>query len=268
MAIWIDPPRWPAHGRLWSHLVSDTDYAELHVFARANGIPARGFEGDHYDVPQERYAALVAAGAGAVEGRELVRILLASGLRFRKRRGERPLASYRDALHGEPSPHRLDVVASGFEPPDESTVAAAVFMSDAAGSLVLVHTPAREAWGAPAGGREPQESVREGAVREVWEEAGLQVSPGALVPCGYERISFDAAPPGGRWPHRRNHVAVFTGTVEGVAPPLQPQLPDVDAAEWVSSAEAERRCHGAFWWPLLAYVLGPQGIPGGRDPGP
>ena len=30
MAILIDPPRWPAHGRLWSHLISDASLDELH----------------------------------------------------------------------------------------------------------------------------------------------------------------------------------------------------------------------------------------------
>ena len=33
MTVYIDPPTWPGHGRLWSHLVSDTSYAELHEFA-------------------------------------------------------------------------------------------------------------------------------------------------------------------------------------------------------------------------------------------
>ena len=63
MAILIDDPRWPAHGRLWAHLVSDTDLDELHAFAAANGIPRRGFDRDHYDVPDEAHARLVAAGA-------------------------------------------------------------------------------------------------------------------------------------------------------------------------------------------------------------
>lgn len=84
MAILIDDPRWPAHGRLWSHLISDTDLAELHAFAAANGIPRRGFDRDHYDVPDEAHARLVAAGARAVDGHTLVRALLASGLRDRK----------------------------------------------------------------------------------------------------------------------------------------------------------------------------------------
>lgn len=85
MAVLIDPPRWPAHGRLWAHLVSDTSYAELHAFAAAAGIPERGFDHDHYDVPQEKYDDLVAAGALPVDSRELLRRIVAAGLRRPKR---------------------------------------------------------------------------------------------------------------------------------------------------------------------------------------
>lgn len=85
--ILIDPPVWPGWGRVWSHLVSDTSLDELHDFARSCGIPARGFDRDHYDVPSDRYDALVAAGAVPVASRELVRRLIASGLRARKSPG-------------------------------------------------------------------------------------------------------------------------------------------------------------------------------------
>ena len=81
MTILIDDPRWPAHGRLWAHLVSDSDLDELHAFADANGIPRRGFDHDHYDVPEEAHGRLVAAGAEPVSGHELVRRLIGSGLR-------------------------------------------------------------------------------------------------------------------------------------------------------------------------------------------
>jgi hypothetical protein len=86
MAVLIDEPIWPAHGRLWAHLVSDTSYDELHAFAAAAGIPARGFDHDHYDVPEERVADLVARGAVPVTGRELLRALQVSGLRVTQRR--------------------------------------------------------------------------------------------------------------------------------------------------------------------------------------
>lgn len=81
--IFIDPPYWPAHGTVFSHLISDASVAELHAFAEANGIPRRAFDLDHYDVAKRRYNKLVSAGATAVSGKDLARILLASGLRIR-----------------------------------------------------------------------------------------------------------------------------------------------------------------------------------------
>ena len=84
MAVLIDPPYWPAHGTLFSHLVSDVSYIELHTFAAANGVPERAFDRDHYDVPIARYELLVAAGAVAVDSRVLLARLIAAGLRLRK----------------------------------------------------------------------------------------------------------------------------------------------------------------------------------------
>ena len=86
MTVVIDPPNAPGHGRLWSHLASDTSYDELHAFARTVGIPERGFDRDHYDVPAEWYDQMLAAGAEPVTSRELVRRLHAAGLRRRKQR--------------------------------------------------------------------------------------------------------------------------------------------------------------------------------------
>ncbi|MCW2815627.1 MAG: hypothetical protein JWN84_3082, partial [Nocardioides sp.] len=80
------PPDVPGHGRMWSHLASDTSYEELHEFARVLGIPERGFDRDHYDVPSEWYDQVVALGAEPVTSRELVRRLIAAGLRRRKPR--------------------------------------------------------------------------------------------------------------------------------------------------------------------------------------
>jgi hypothetical protein len=86
VTVYIDPPTWPGHGRMWSHLVSDVSYEELHAFAVVIGAPERAFDGDHYDVPSEHYAAAVAAGAVEVGSKELVRRLTAAGLRRPKGR--------------------------------------------------------------------------------------------------------------------------------------------------------------------------------------
>jgi hypothetical protein len=79
--IYIDPPRWPARGRLWSHLVSDRSFAELHAFAEMLGAPRRAFERDHYDLPAERARMAVWLGAAVVPSREIVERLRAAGLR-------------------------------------------------------------------------------------------------------------------------------------------------------------------------------------------
>lgn len=121
--ILIDPPAWPAHGTLFGHLVSDTSLVELHLFARAHGIPARGFDHDHYDVPIARYDELVAAGATPVGSGELVRRLVRSGLRVRptNRTPTRTLAHEQvsrawEEIIGGPDAVRDDLLARWGEP--------------------------------------------------------------------------------------------------------------------------------------------------------
>ena len=63
MSIYIDPPAWPAHGTVFSHLISDVSLAELHGFAAAADISERAFDLDHYDVPAHLYDELVQAWA-------------------------------------------------------------------------------------------------------------------------------------------------------------------------------------------------------------
>jgi hypothetical protein len=79
--ILVDRPLWPARGRLWSHLVSDVSFDELHAFAEMLGVPRRGFDRDHYDIPEQRFAAALWLGATLVPSREIAARLRASGLR-------------------------------------------------------------------------------------------------------------------------------------------------------------------------------------------
>ena len=82
--ILIDQAIWPAHGRRFAHLVSDTSHVELHRFATDLGLPPRAFHRDHYDLPDTWWDQAVAAGAQPVDPRELVRRLKAAGLRHRQ----------------------------------------------------------------------------------------------------------------------------------------------------------------------------------------
>lgn len=81
--IFVDGAIWPHRGDRWAHLVSDESYDELHAFAEQLGIPGRAFQGDHYDVPAEYRDLAIGLGAVPITSRELVRRLVASGLRCR-----------------------------------------------------------------------------------------------------------------------------------------------------------------------------------------
>lgn len=83
MAILVDQAIWQWRGRRWAHLVSDYSYDELHDFAEMLGVPRRGFQGDHYDIPHELRAMALECGATAVDARDLVRCLRDAGLRRR-----------------------------------------------------------------------------------------------------------------------------------------------------------------------------------------
>lgn len=77
--------------------MSDESIAELEEFARGLGIPEHGFQGDHYDIPEEYLEEMLEAGAELIDSRELVRRLRAAGLRMSpterraRRNGDRPV---------------------------------------------------------------------------------------------------------------------------------------------------------------------------------
>ncbi len=81
--ILVDQAVWPWRGRRWAHLVSDSSYEELHLFAARLWIPRRAFQGDHYDIPTELRTLAIELGAVAVDSRELVVRLRDAGLRRR-----------------------------------------------------------------------------------------------------------------------------------------------------------------------------------------
>ena len=93
MVVYADTPRWPRHGMLWGHMISDSSLQELHAAADRAGLHPRSFDLDHYDWPEAAAPHLDAAGVVRVGNADLTRILLRSGLRIPAR--ERPLAAAR-----------------------------------------------------------------------------------------------------------------------------------------------------------------------------
>jgi len=245
VSIWIDPPRWPAHGRLWSHLISDVSADELHAFARDVGVPARAFEGDHYDVPQERYDALVAAGALPVEGKELVRILRASGLRIQKRKGERVVLTRRDA-HWIPPPNRFDVIVSTQPHAPPATVVVRLLILGPRADVALA--PRRggglDLPAAPVGdGATPSQALAALARRTV-----SGASPPTLL--GYARNTVWAREPDGYpWPVPQASFVVF-----GCSAGHRARL--ADDLTWGDPHVVERECRARHWWPIYAAQRG------------
>ena len=235
MAVLVDPPRWPAHGREWSHLASDVSLEELHAFARGVGIPARGFEGDHYDVPGERLADLLAAGARLVPAAELLRRLVASGLRVPKSRGQRVLGSWLELRPDGGSVH-VDLVASGSAPPALTTRGARGLVLDDERRLLL---------------RRPA-----GASDDRW--ALPVVADGAGRALGFSRhrppvdVVGGRRAPASRWRHLALVDAAPSQVVAGPGDELRP----------VPGARAAQACGSPAWWPLVVHSL--EGVAAGR----
>lgn len=256
MTILIDAPRWWAYERRWSHLVSDTSTDELHAFAASLGVPRRGFEGDHYDLPEEYFDAALAHGARLVSSRELMQRLRTSGLRMRKRNGDKGIAR----VHGVRPPGweatDVDLILSRREVVASSVFAAVVFVRDADGSFALVSSIERRAWGAPGGWREPGESPRETAVREAAEETALVLDADALAPVGFQRFHRDDGAP--------NVLQVYEVQLIEHRPPLCIVADDVDGRRWVDLDGFRELCGREFWWPMIEWLYDPAGPLKGR----
>lgn len=83
MAILVDHARWDWRETTWCHLISDTDFDELHTFAGELGCRRVGFQGDHYDIDIDTRTVALELGAMPCESREIVRRLKLAGLRKR-----------------------------------------------------------------------------------------------------------------------------------------------------------------------------------------
>lgn len=239
----IDPPAWPAHGRLWSHLVSDTSVEELHAFATRVGIPRRGFEGDHYDVPEERYAAVVAAGALPVEGRELLKRLRDSGLRIAKRKHERVLQSTSHASW-LPRGGRADVIASRQENAPPNTVVVRLAVTGPSGLLVRRRPDGDlDLPSSPVGSATVEAALADLVVSTVGA-AGRQAP--SLI--GYVRNVVREPDDDYPWPTPFACFAVHALPSSG--------REVLTVGEWVALRDSAGELGDRHWWPVVALHLG------------
>jgi hypothetical protein len=228
-------------------MVSDASYVELHEFAAAQGIPRRGFEGDHYDVPQDRYAALVSAGARPVGGGDLARILRDSGLRIQKRTRERVVATVPDAAWLPPG-SRADVISSRQESAPANTVVVRLALRRAGDVLVLERLDGLgpDLPAAPGAGLTPPEAL-DRLYRVV---LGAPVPPTTML-LGYVRNTVPRAADGYPWPVPQAAFAVWTDEVGASTRPL--------AGRWLPAARLADELVERHWWPLLDPALAVHG---------
>lgn len=245
MTVWIDRPLWPRHGTTFAHLVSDSGVSELHALAKAVGLHPRSFDGDHYDVPAERWHDAVDAGARVTSSRDLMLALRHSGWRLRKRHGDRGIARLREVtVLGQRAD--VDLVASERPLPDAAGVACQ--LTDPDGRLACVWAPRRSEWSLPGGATEAGETLRDAVQREVLEETGL-------APCHLEGLA-----PAGYW---RSHGAsrsfalqLFTARTRSSQPTMRAEFPEIPAPQWLTWTQFEQRFSGHFWFLLAERIAG------------
>lgn len=76
MTIFVDSPKnWKGRRKVYSHMVTDGDLEELHLFAYQIGVKRHWFDRDHYDLRYPDFENAIAAGAQEVTTRALILIL-------------------------------------------------------------------------------------------------------------------------------------------------------------------------------------------------
>lgn len=127
-------------------------------------------------------------------------------------------------------------------------VAAAVLCRDEASRLLCVHDAFKGHWTIPGGVVAADESPRDGAEREAWEETGVRLAAGAAL-----GLFAGTAPD--------RLVVVYDAVVLGGGSPLpQPRAShEIDAADWLALPEALERLAPAPAWQVRRCLTEPGG---------
>ena len=80
MAVYVDDPIWPMGGRMWCHMLADSE-DELHRFATELGLKRSSYQGPprtknpHYDITAFERDRAIRLGAMACTRHEIVAVL-------------------------------------------------------------------------------------------------------------------------------------------------------------------------------------------------
>ena len=135
---------------------------------------------------------------------------------MQKRRGDKGVARATGVRFRDGTTADVDLLRSPREVDAARVFAAMVLVRDAAAHHLVVHSVRRDQWGPPGGWREPPETVRENAVRELREETGLEVASADLVPVGYERFHHRSS--GGSWRSGQDLMQLYVVDLPGDRP--------------------------------------------------
>ncbi|HEX4813434.1 MAG TPA: NUDIX hydrolase [Nonomuraea sp.] len=154
-----------------------------------------------------------------------------------------------------PVAHRLDVLLSDVLPPVGQVTSAFAFVSDGLGRTLMTCVDREgRGWDIPGGHVEPGEHPAAAAVRELHEETGLHLPVTALSIFAWQRIELLEEPPTGyRYPSL-TYMTMFRAALPGPGAPTRPPAgSESTRADWLSPAEAERRCGARTWLTLLTH---------------
>lgn len=155
-----------------------------------------------------------------------------------------------------PAPNVVETWQHGETPawPCGPCTAAFVVVSDPAGRILLVEHRRRGA-DLPGGHLEPGEAPRHAAVRELYEETGVVLTPDRLTPAGTLGCWVQAPrPPDYRYPHPWSHLRVFRARlVDRDLARARPVVADREriGRRWETVPDVTRLCAGAPWLALL-----------------